>query len=154
MPDLPESLTWLPVDLCARAIVEASTATRSRPRLTDGVLHLVNTHVTTTWRDWLNALKRAGLKFEIESSAVWLEKLAASEEDVDINPSRKLLELWQRNVRRCARDALLSLQYGPDAESRQEPTIETQHASQFCSAITELRPLDAAVLDRLARRLV
>ena len=75
------------------------TTERSRPRLPVGVLHLANAHTNTTWRDWLEALRRAGLKFDIVSPAIWLDKLAASEEDVDVNPSRKLLDLWQRNVR-------------------------------------------------------
>lgn len=97
---MPESLTWLPVDLCAQAIIEAATASRSRPALLNSVLHLANTHIDTTWRDWLDALTRSGLKIEVVAPPEWLEKLAASEEDVDINPSRKLLDLWQRNVRR------------------------------------------------------
>ena len=53
-----------------------------------------------SWREeFLQALKRAGLVFEVMRWEEWLERLEKSEVDLGRNPSRKLLGFWREQKR-------------------------------------------------------
>jgi thioester reductase-like protein len=98
LPCLEERLTWLPVDLCAQAILEVAARTTE----TSDVVQLCNTHDETTWSNLLAVLRDEGLAFEEVEPVEWLERLEASEADEQRNPARKLLPLWKSAVRRLS----------------------------------------------------
>ena len=96
LPALDERPSWLPVDLCARAITDITLQNVSSSQDTELVYHLVNPH-TFSWKyDLLPALKNSSLPaFEVVSPEEWLQRLASNELDPKENPSIKLLDFWR-----------------------------------------------------------
>lgn len=95
LPELNERPSWLPVDQCARAVVDISMDVAASD--TDLVYHLVNPQ-TFSWKDdLLPALKRSSTlpQFDIVSPQEWLKRLAGSEQDPEKNPSIKLIDFWR-----------------------------------------------------------
>jgi thioester reductase-like protein len=90
LPELNDTLTWLPIDVVASSMVEICHAPRRH-----GVYHVVNPRSFNWTRDLLPMLADAGLKFERVSPAEWLERLAASDPDPAVNPTIKLLEFFR-----------------------------------------------------------
>jgi thioester reductase-like protein len=90
LPALDDTLTWLPIDAVAKAMVEICHA----PRRHD-VYHVVNPKSLNWTRDLLPMLASAGLKFEQVSQQAWLERLAASDPDPAVNPTIKLLGFFR-----------------------------------------------------------
>ena len=83
-----QTLSWLPVDLPGRAIVEIVTSS-NKPK--SAVYHIVNPNVTGTWKDITNGLRKAGKTFDLVDRFEWLRRLSLSEPDVTKNPTYKLL---------------------------------------------------------------
>jgi thioester reductase-like protein len=95
LPALDDTLTWLPIDLVARSMVEiCRSATRH------DVYHVVNPRSLHWTRDLLPMLRSAGLKFEQVSAQAWLERLASSNPDPAINPTIKLLDFFKGKYER------------------------------------------------------
>ncbi|KAK5112326.1 hypothetical protein LTR62_004289 [Meristemomyces frigidus] len=105
LPRLDERPSWLPVDVCAQAVVGISCAERDikggmqqDPEL---VYHILNPRTFSWTNDLLPALRHLQVRggsycdFEIVSPSEWLEKLAAGEQDPIRNPSIKLLDFWR-----------------------------------------------------------
>ncbi|MDB4982557.1 MAG: putative NRPS-like enzyme, partial [Myxococcales bacterium] len=90
LPTLNDTLSWLPVDDVARAIVEIC---QSRER--HDVYHVVNPRLFNWTRDLLPMLRDAGLTFEPVSPQAWLERLATSNPDPAVNPTIKLLDFFK-----------------------------------------------------------
>ncbi|KAK5125717.1 hypothetical protein LTR85_011991 [Meristemomyces frigidus] len=98
LPALDERPSWLPVDLCAEAILDiAFPDSRKSGHESDLVYHLVNPRVFSWRQDLLPALERTKLPaFDVVKPAEWLERLKRSEQDPLKNPSIKLIDFWQR----------------------------------------------------------
>ncbi|SMR52769.1 unnamed protein product [Zymoseptoria tritici ST99CH_1E4] len=101
LPSLHERPSWLPVDLCAKAIAEISMSPSvggdaAEPKV-DLVYHILNPQTFSFERDLLPALQRCAAlpPFEIVSTAEWLDRLENSEPDVERNPSMKLVDFWR-----------------------------------------------------------
>lgn len=104
LPPLKESLSWLPLDIAAEAIVEIAISQRSGNSDSeddDGhedlcpVYHLVNTSQYPTWGDllrWLLFTRGPEGAFEIIEPCVGLEKLEALES----YPAKNLLGLSRK----------------------------------------------------------
>jgi len=90
LPALDDTLTWLPIDVVAKVMVEICHA----PKRHD-VYHVVNPKSFNWAKDLLPMLKSAGLKFEQVSAQAWLERLASSNPDPEINPTIKLLDFFK-----------------------------------------------------------
>ncbi|KAF2164455.1 hypothetical protein M409DRAFT_56717 [Zasmidium cellare ATCC 36951] len=99
LPDLDERPSWLPVDLCAKAIVELSIPVANatdEQKSADLVYHLVNPNTFSFKHDLLPALQKSSLPpFKIVGASEWLDKLANSDQDVETNPSIKLIDFWK-----------------------------------------------------------
>jgi hypothetical protein len=101
LPILEERPNWLPVDLAGKAISEIVTSysqpSRSEPSAT--VYHVLNA-APAPWSAVLEGLTQGGIEFKAVERREWLEKLAASDSDVQRNPTYKLLVclLIQRGV--------------------------------------------------------
>lgn len=91
LPDLDETLSWLPVDVAAMAVVEIALQDEIVEERCP-VYHLVNNATVTKWRDLLSWLKGVdGLEFEIVSPGIWMERL----EGLESHPAKALLGLWR-----------------------------------------------------------
>ncbi|KAL9105618.1 MAG: hypothetical protein Q9227_009230 [Pyrenula ochraceoflavens] len=92
---------WFPVDNLAKVIVdlgemEGSVEQTYRAGEQQIVYNLVHP-IQFSWKaDFLPALSSAGLKFEEISWMEWITRLEASDSDLKKNPTRKLLNFWQR----------------------------------------------------------
>jgi thioester reductase-like protein len=90
LPALNDTLTWLPIDVVAQAIVEICHAGDPHD-----VYHLVNPRSIHWTRDLLPMLRGAGLAFESIGAQDWLARLAASNPDPAVNPTIKLLDFYR-----------------------------------------------------------
>jgi thioester reductase-like protein len=90
LPSLDDTLTWLPIDLVAKSMVEICHAARRQD-----VYHVVNPKSFHWTRDLLPMLESAGLRFELVSAQDWLARLAASNPDPSVNPTIKLLDFFK-----------------------------------------------------------
>jgi hypothetical protein len=92
LPILEERPNWLPVDLAGKAISEIVTSysepSRAEPSAT--VYHVLNA-APAPWSAVLEGLEQGGIKFKAVERRGWLQKLAASDSDVQRNPTYKLL---------------------------------------------------------------
>ncbi|OCH88468.1 L-aminoadipate-semialdehyde dehydrogenase [Obba rivulosa] len=96
LPHLDEELSWIPIDVAARAITEIAT----HPLLPDGaVYHIVNPQFTN-WDAILAGLRSAGLKFDTVAPELWLGLLDKSDASPEQNPTRKLLSYYQNRIAR------------------------------------------------------
>jgi thioester reductase-like protein len=90
LPTLPDTLTWLPIDVVAKVIVELCHSAEPQD-----VYNLVNPESFNWTRDLLPMLRAAGLTFEQVTAEEWLARLAASNPDPEINPTIKLLDFYK-----------------------------------------------------------
>jgi thioester reductase-like protein len=90
LPALDDTLTWLPIDIVAKVMVEICHA----PKRHD-VYHVVNPRSFNWTKDLLPMLQSAGLKFEQVTPQAWLERLASSNPDPAVNPTIKLLDFFK-----------------------------------------------------------
>jgi hypothetical protein len=90
-----QTLSWLPVDLAGRAIVEIVTSS-DKPK--SAVYHIVNPNLTGTWKDIIDGLRKAGKTFDLVDRFEWLRRLSLSEPDVTKNPTYKLLVSRLRGI--------------------------------------------------------
>ncbi|KAI1779820.1 acetyl-CoA synthetase-like protein [Hypoxylon cercidicola] len=98
LPMLDETSSWLPVDKCASAVLELSGLTRSAneelSKSCEEVYHVLNPTTFSWSNDMLPALKVAGLKFETVSPREWVKQLSEGEQDLQKNPTVKLLDFY------------------------------------------------------------
>lgn len=113
---LPETLsgedgcTWLDADTLANVVLELGEVglVKSEERCVNGekgdeeprlVYNIVHPR-PFSWREtFLPRLRKAGLQFETVPYGSWLEQLAASEQDMQKNPSVKLLAFWKKQAK-------------------------------------------------------
>ncbi|KAJ9094096.1 hypothetical protein QFC21_006197 [Naganishia friedmannii] len=89
MPDLDETLSWLPVDLAAKSIMEVMSSPQHQP-----LWHILNSSTQTSWTTVWTALKAAGVDFEVVSKREWINRLRQSDPDVTVNPTYKLVDFF------------------------------------------------------------
>lgn len=128
MPSLEEQLSWLPVDLAAKAIVEI--ATRPVSHRTDcAVYHILNPQSNATFeRVVLGGLEHAGMHFKTVSRHDWLSELDKSEDDLSKNPGKKLLSFYKGRI-------------GKEKE-REFVEFETGETSKVAPTIRECKAVD------------
>lgn len=89
LPELDETLYWLPVDTVAKACSEISCSGAD-----SGVMNIVNDKSFHWSRDLLPLLRNAGLQFEAVTQQEWIRRLRASEADPVKNPPIKLVDFF------------------------------------------------------------
>lgn len=106
LPALDERPSWLPVDLCAEAILDiAFPASGELEHDASLVYHLVNPKLFSWKKDLLPVLSRTKLpSFDIFSPAEWLDRLRRSDPDPVRNPSVKLIDFWQKKYGRAGNE--------------------------------------------------
>ncbi|WWD19982.1 hypothetical protein CI109_104455 [Kwoniella shandongensis] len=132
LPLLEEKPSWLPVDLAAQAITEIVTDDCPHRPLVYHVVH----PLLVEWDDVLDGLDSAGLQFERVPPVEWLKRIEASDEDLEQNPSRKMLSMWQAAYRK-------------DAVLRPEPLIETTNAQASSATLRDIMPIDSEQIRKM-----
>lgn len=62
--------------------------------------HILNSSKKTTWQTVWNALRSAGIEFDVVSKKEWIDRLRKSNPDVSVNPTYKLVDFFGNKVRR------------------------------------------------------
>lgn len=95
LPNLPRTLDWLPVEIAARAVVEAITAEEQREEMP--VYHVVNTNRAPTWKQMLGWIRASGEgpDFEVVSTEQWVTRLETALADHRDHPAQALLGMWK-----------------------------------------------------------
>ncbi|KIW89507.1 uncharacterized protein Z519_09663 [Cladophialophora bantiana CBS 173.52] len=104
LPQLKENCSWIPVDFVASIIVELcykETSTEAEdwgpnsPALSCRFYNVVNPASFSWVGDLLPLLRETGLSFESVSPQEWLARLAASQQDPNVNPAIKLRSIYE-----------------------------------------------------------
>ncbi|KIJ67974.1 hypothetical protein HYDPIDRAFT_83419 [Hydnomerulius pinastri MD-312] len=113
LPELDESVSWLPVDYAAKSIIELVNLPADwTPKSSCPVFHVLHP-VRVPWSSVLTSLHRAGLKFKALPRHEWIKVLQASDTNEVRNPSRKLLTFYENK-------------YGQEELAARYPLITTQ----------------------------
>lgn len=133
LPDLgSEPLDWLPVDVAAKAFLEATGPIKGKDDMP--VFHVLNPHQEPTWNQMLQWLQKKE-EFEIVTPKEWVERLEQAD-DSD-HPALKLLGLWKES-------------YGGGYEDNtSRPRFSTTETSKCVPALRDIRPLDKEYVERL-----
>jgi thioester reductase-like protein len=95
MPDLSTQVDWITVDYASASIVEIMLRTAYLPAdKNEYIYHIVNPH-TIHWTDVLQAMKDAGMNFDVVSPAEWVEELSKD----NSNPAYRLLAFFTDNFK-------------------------------------------------------
>jgi thioester reductase-like protein len=87
-----EKLSWLPMDVAARAVIEIALQKSNSDKEKDvEVYHLTNNDTSRTWIDLLKWLGEIRGAFEVVKPSLWLERL----EGLQNHPAKGLLDLWK-----------------------------------------------------------
>nr|OQO17236.1 hypothetical protein B0A51_13408 [Rachicladosporium sp. CCFEE 5018] len=149
LPALDERVSWLPVDVCAEAVVDIALRDRAAE---DGkenlVYHLVNPKTFHWSRDLLPALRQCEAqlsKFEVVSTSEWLDRLAKSEPDPANNPSMKLLDFWRKKYGSGSKAS-------DDGEDAPGLTFETTRTVDECGLLGEVgQVVESGLMERYVR---
>lgn len=158
LPALPaEPLSWLPVDVAARAFVEAVGAEGDGDRRAvagrkgdDGgtgegrdvkVYHVLNEHREPDWMRLLSWLKKLE-DFEVVEPGVWLERLeeARSGNGEADYPALKLLGLWKNAYGNV--DYLSVVDEERVRSGSDRPTFAMEETKKVAPALCNVRPVD------------
>lgn len=145
LPNLrDETVTWLPVDVAADAIVQivqhaaTGNGNHSDPDL---VYHLLNPVMFSFRDDLLPMLKAhpAMPQFDIVEPDEWLDRLEKSESDVEKNPSMKLLDFWRIKYGGASKAAAVVAKVGGDEEVTAGLTFETTRTRAHAKVLDEIQ---------------
>ncbi|KAG9196623.1 hypothetical protein G6011_01744 [Alternaria panax] len=133
LPDLGgEPLDWLPVDVAAKAFLEATRPIKGAEDMP--VFHVLNPHQEPTWSQMLQWLQEKE-GFEIVTPKAWVERLEqAGDSD---HSALKLLGLWKES-------------YGGGMEEKAlRSQFSTTETSKCVPALRGVKPLDKGYVERI-----
>lgn len=126
LPTLNERPRWLPVDVVATAVNDISLSDTSKT-----FFNVVNPNTFSWTNDLLPSLKQAGLSFEKIEQREWIKRLRASNQDVEQNPTYKLLEFFASKYDKESSKANPGLEYETAAVEAISPALRD------CPALTQ-----------------
>ncbi|KAI1384968.1 acetyl-CoA synthetase-like protein [Hypoxylon trugodes] len=141
LPNLPkETLSWLPVDKAAKAVLEIvlpGNNNRESTRSNMPVYHVLNPHKSPTWNqllDWVSETLKDP-EFQVVEPAEWLQCLEqALDGSQSRHPCQALLGLWRR---RYAHATEVSSSMSRD----DSPAFDITSTSRLSETIREIQPL-------------
>uniref|UniRef100_U4LLH7 Similar to Linear gramicidin synthase subunit D acc. no. Q70LM4 n=1 Tax=Pyronema omphalodes (strain CBS 100304) TaxID=1076935 RepID=U4LLH7_PYROM len=133
LPVVPgdESVSWLPVDTTAAAVVDLSLQEKKESR----VFNVCHPGLLKWNKDFLPALKKAGLKFEAVDGAEWVKRLE-SEQDPTKNPPIKLLDFFR-------------MRYSGQATA--EPYFETKASCKNSKSLRTVQNVDQDLVAKFVK---
>ena len=118
LPRLPETPSWLPVDVVAQAVMDISLS--SAP---SSVLNVVNRGAFRWTEDLLPMLRAAGLSFEEVSPREWVRRLRESNADPIANPPIKLAGFFASKYDKDMAEFSPSKKYATTEACRLSPAL-------------------------------
>jgi thioester reductase-like protein len=133
LPDLgSEPLDWLPVDLAAKAFLEATGSIQRNDDMP--VLHVLNPHQQPTWNQMLQWLQKKE-DFEIVAPKKWVERLEKA--GTSDHSALKLLGLWKESYGRELKD------------DTPRPQFSMTKTSKSVRTLKDVKPLDKDYVERI-----
>jgi len=138
LPRIPDKLSWLPLDIAAKAVCEISLAEENARDRNDGaceVCHVVNNDTSASFPELLQWLKEIRKEpFKIMEPQEWLEKL----EKLENHPAKALLGLWKRA-------------YGDNTGEDYLPftTFETKNAEKKSEMMRRVPPVGKVLFEKI-----
>ena len=162
LPNLAnDPLSWLPVDLAAKSVLEIASnpnptptsTSASAPTPTDNaegggvrVFHILNPHQTPTWTDILDHIRTSVAGLDIVEPQVWVQRLEASLPSN--HPASALLGMWKAAYSKPGLDPALGKE-GEGDVGEGGLRFDLTKTSEISETIRELRPLDKEMLGKL-----
>lgn len=147
-----ESLSWLPVDTAAKAVLQIAHAPLADVIVSKDadipVFHILNPDTSTKWTDLLRWMQNLRPGFEILTPHDWIEKLENLEEKEAEHPARKLIELWRENY---CRDGEAVAEAGKGDGKIKELVFETAKTQRSAAVLRNIRPVDEELFRKLWR---
>ncbi|GME32124.1 hypothetical protein GTA08_BOTSDO12905, partial [Neofusicoccum parvum] len=133
-------LSWLPVDVAAAAVVEAAVWEGGGEGPGCEVLHVCNPRTFEWDAEFLPALRRAGLGFEVVEGPEWVRRVEQAGEDPEKNPAVKLLGFF-KSV------------YGEDGDGGRSAAaqFETVKSEKVAPSLREAEPMDEEMFGKFLR---
>lgn len=136
LPRLKEDLTWLPVDVAARAVLDILFHNQGGEVESEcPVFHITNNNRSTKWIDFLNWQQKYS-SFKIVDLEAWLQKL----EKLENHPARNLSWLWKKNIKSGA---------GEEKEAKSQITFQTTNAERVSVAMRNVGPVDEDLVRKI-----
>lgn len=133
LPDLgDEPLDWLPVDIAARAFVEAANISGARGDMP--VYHVLNPHQLPTWHDMLQWLKKWE-SFEIVAPEEWVQRLESCENSE--HSAMKLLGLWKKAYS------------SENKDKKRTPKFAIQETQKHVPTLRDVKPVDEVYVSKI-----
>ena len=144
LPDLSQTLDWLPIDIAAEAVVEtalsnAPTVTTKEEPIDIPVLHILNPNTQPTWSALLHWLQRLSPNFDILPPADWLQRIENLSGKAAKHPARKLLGLWK--------DAYVK--NGEAGGNENKKIFEMGKTEEAVSAMRDVQPIGEAQFEKI-----
>lgn len=137
LPALEEKLSWLPVDVAARAVVDISVQDGA-VEVGCAVYHVVNNSRETSWRDLLGWVQSESAEsIEIVEPRVWLERL----EKLKAHPAKSLLGLWKA--------AYGSSDPDTGTDPKEEITFNIKNAESASECMRGVRAVDEELVKKI-----
>ena len=153
LPDLNETLDWLPVDIAAQAVVQfALSGTRSVDAESElksiPVLHILNPNTQTTWADLLSWLKKLRPGLNTLPPNEWVRRVEDLQGDAAKHPARKLLGLWK--------GAYVGDEGGRDrgGKDKDEKRFEMEETKRLVGVMGDVGPVTEELFGRIWRWVV
>lgn len=127
-------MTWLPVDLAAKAILDLAQLpnnnhdTQSKRNTlsidADIVYHVLNPTRFHWRKEMIPALAKAGLEFDLLPTQQWMERMRNSDRDAAKNPPIKLLNWFESKYGSTTKSSKTELLvYSTDKTTEDSPTL-------------------------------
>ncbi|KAL1631043.1 putative NRPS-like protein biosynthetic cluster [Neofusicoccum ribis] len=133
-------LSWLPVDVAAAAVVEAAVWEGGGEGPGCEVLHVCNPRTFEWDAEFLPALRRAGLEFEVVEGPEWARRVEEAGEDPENNPAVKLLGFFKSVYGE-----------GGDGGRSAAAQFETVKGEKVAPSLREAEPMDEVMFGKFLR---
>lgn len=137
LPRRTDKLTWLPLDIAARAVVDITfDETNSDHGYGCQVFHILNSTTETCWEDLLAWIKEvSSTPFDVVEPSAWARKV----EKLESHPAKNLLWLWTEGRQEQQR------------VKATEPSFEVVRAGAISQAMRSVKPVDKELVEKIWR---
>jgi thioester reductase-like protein len=143
LPDLKETLNWLPVDSAAEAVLDIAFVEKlyqpQGSKIETPVYHILNPSTQTNWSDLLRWMHDLAPGFETLAPADWVSRLENVEGKAADHPAKKLLGLW--------RDAYCKADKA--GEAKDKVTFEMEKTKRISPAMRDVNTIDEEMFGKL-----
>lgn len=143
LPNLKESLDWLPVDIAAEAVLEVALVEKlchpQENKSKTPVYHILNPSTQTTWSDLLRWMHKLMPDFHIIAPAEWVTKLTNLEGEAANNPARKLIGLWREAY---CKDS-------EESEKKEDVRFAMEQTKKIAPSMRDIQPVDEKLFRKL-----